>query len=66
MFQFINGIEKIRISSSENRALLQYLRVFIKQRQISFRKEELTLLSEVITGASGSLTSTRLVTESLQ
>ena len=53
MFQFINGIEKIRISSSENRALLQYLRVFIKQRQISFRKEKLTLLSEVITGASG-------------
>ena len=55
MFQFINGIEKVKISSSENRALLQYLGKLIRSRHINLRKERLTVLAGVIMEASGLL-----------
>lgn len=51
MFQYVKGIEKIRTSSSENRALLNYIREFARSRSIDFRKEKMTVHAGVFIGA---------------
>lgn len=53
MFQYISRIEKIRLSSAENRALVQYLKEMIKSGYLNYKKEKLTVLAEVIIEASG-------------
>lgn len=52
MYQLISAIEKVRISSSENSALIQYLEKLIRSRRINLSKERLTVISEVIEDAS--------------
>ncbi|MCR5023640.1 MAG: NHLP bacteriocin export ABC transporter permease/ATPase subunit [Lachnospiraceae bacterium] len=47
-FQFISGIEKIRISASENRAILKYLSIFTKSQDVNTRKERTTIFVQVI------------------
>lgn len=51
MFQYISGIEKIRISSSEDRALMQYLQKLITSIRINIRKEKITLFAGVLAQA---------------
>ncbi|MBR5376344.1 MAG: NHLP bacteriocin export ABC transporter permease/ATPase subunit [Lachnospiraceae bacterium] len=48
MFQFISGIEKIRISASENRAILKYLYSFTRSQEINTKKEKTTNLVGVV------------------
>lgn len=48
IFQFITGIEKIRISASENRAILRYLDHFTKAQAINAQKEKTTNLVSVV------------------
>lgn len=43
MFQFISGIAKLRMSSSENRALIKYLEKYTISRGINLRKESMTV-----------------------
>ncbi len=45
IFQYISGIEKLRGSSSENRALIQYLESLIRSGHINLNKERLTLIA---------------------
>ncbi|MBQ9505116.1 MAG: NHLP bacteriocin export ABC transporter permease/ATPase subunit [Lachnospiraceae bacterium] len=44
MFQYVEGIEKLRTSSSESRALLKYLQLFTRSRRINIKKERLTVI----------------------
>ncbi len=48
IFQFISGIEKIRISASENRAIYKYLEQFTRSQDINARKERTTILVNVV------------------
>ncbi len=52
MFQFINGIEKLRMGAAENRALVRYLTDFIRSRRINLRKEKMTIAANTLVGAS--------------
>lgn len=55
MFQFISGIEKIRISASENRAVLKYLTFFARSQETNARKERITNLVNVVAVAAPAL-----------
>ncbi len=48
IFQFLSGIEKIRISASENRAILKYLGFFTRSQEINARKERTTHLVSMV------------------
>lgn len=43
MYQFLNGISKIRIAGVENRALLEYLQPYTQSKSINMRKERMTV-----------------------
>ncbi len=45
MYQFITGIEKLRVSSSEERAMNKYLTYFTSSRKITMEKEKLTVMT---------------------
>ncbi|MBO4374120.1 MAG: NHLP bacteriocin export ABC transporter permease/ATPase subunit [Lachnospiraceae bacterium] len=49
IFQFVSGIEKLRISASENRAILKYLQIFTRQQGITAKKERTTIMVGVVT-----------------
>lgn len=51
MYQFINGISKIRIAGVENRALYEYLKPYTKSRYINIRKEKMTVGVNTFVGA---------------
>ena len=52
MYQFLNGISKIRIAGVENRALYEYLKPYARSRKIYMRKERMGLLVNAIVMAS--------------
>ena len=51
MYQFLNGISKIRIAGVENRALYEYLKPYTQSRRINIRKEKMTIGVETLVGA---------------
>lgn len=51
MFQFLNGISKLRIAGAENRALYEYLRRYTDSRKLDIRKEKYNLLVTILSGA---------------
>lgn len=51
MYQFLNGISKIRIAGVENRALYEYLKTYTKSRKINIRKEKMTVAVNTLVGA---------------
>lgn len=55
IFQFISGIEKIRSSASENRAILRYLERFTRSQAINARKERTTNLVNVVASVAPSV-----------
>ncbi|MBQ7565278.1 MAG: NHLP bacteriocin export ABC transporter permease/ATPase subunit [Lachnospiraceae bacterium] len=55
IFQFIAGIEKIRISASENRAILKYLGCFTRSQSINAKKERTTNLVSTLAGAASTV-----------
>ena len=48
IFQYLEGIEKLRISASENRSILRYLTLFTRSRSIDTRKERTTLIVNTV------------------
>ena len=51
MYQFLNGISKIRIAGVENRALYEYLKPYTQSRRINIRKEKMTIWANTLVGA---------------
>ncbi|MBQ5863599.1 MAG: NHLP bacteriocin export ABC transporter permease/ATPase subunit, partial [Peptococcaceae bacterium] len=51
MFQFLQGISKLRIAGAENRALYQYLHRYTQSRKLAMQKEIYTLYTNVLFGA---------------
>lgn len=51
MYQFLNGISKIRIAGVENRALYEYLKPYSESRKINIRKEKMTVGVNTLTDA---------------
>jgi len=51
MYQFLNGIAKIRIAGIENRALYEYLKPYSESRKINIRKERMTVGVNTLVGA---------------
>ena len=51
MYQFLNGISKIRIAGVENRALYEYLVSYTQSRKINIRKEKMTIVVNTLIGA---------------
>jgi len=55
MYQFLNGIAKIRIAGVEDRALYEYLKPYVDQRNEEQKKEKVMDLGAVLNLVSGSL-----------
>ena len=55
MYQFLNGISKIRIAGVEDRALFEYLKPYVEQRNEEQKKEKILDLGAVINLISGSV-----------
>lgn len=55
MYQFLNGIEKIRIAGVEDRAMLEYMKPYVQQRNEEQKKEKIMDLGSVINMVSGSV-----------
>lgn len=51
LYQFLNGISKIRIAGVENRALYEYLKPYTQARTINIRKEKMTVGVNTLIGA---------------
>lgn len=52
MYQFLNGISKIRIAGVENRALYEYLKPYAQSRKINFRKEKMGIWVDTLVGSA--------------
>lgn len=50
LYQFLNGIAKIRIAGVENRALYEYLKPYSRSRSINIRKEKMTVMVNTLMG----------------
>lgn len=48
LFQYLSGIQKIRASGVEDRALLEYLKPYAREKEINMRKERYTNIVNVI------------------
>lgn len=55
MFQYLNGISKIRVSGAENRALYEYMRYYTECRKLDIRKEKYDLGVTILSGSIGTV-----------
>lgn len=55
MFQFLNGISKIRIAGVEDRAIYEYLKPYVKERDCEEKAEKSSDMGNVINLISGSI-----------
>ncbi len=55
MFQFLNGVSKIRIAGVEDRAIYEYLKPYVEQRNLEQKNEKILDLGAVLNLVSGSL-----------
>lgn len=55
MYQFLTGIQKIRMAGVEDRVLLEYLEPYGKAKEIVMRKERMTNISGVLTASASSV-----------
>jgi ATP-binding cassette subfamily C protein len=55
LYQFINGIAKIRIAGVENRVMHEYLKPYTQSRAITIRKEKMTIAVNTLIGAMPTL-----------
>lgn len=55
LFQFIKGISKIRIAGVEDRALLEYLRPYIRLREKNERSGKIALVNNAVKSLAGTL-----------
>lgn len=66
MYQYLSGIQKIRASGVEDRALLEYLQPYGKAKEITMRKERMTNVVGMITTVAGSAFSVPLYYQMVQ
>ncbi len=57
MYQYLSGIQKIRASGVEDRALLEYLVPYGKAKEITMHKERMTNIVGIITTGASSVSS---------
>lgn len=55
LFQFLNGVEKIRMAGAEDRAAREYLRPFAERQSLAINKNHFTAWSGVLSGGAGTL-----------
>lgn len=55
MYQFISGIEKIRIAGIEERAIYEYMKSFVEQRKAQTDLGKVSNISNIVTTISSSL-----------
>ena len=55
LFQFINGITKIRIAGVEDRALYEYMKPYIKLREKNASTGRINLINSIIASAAGTV-----------
>ncbi|MBR3439169.1 MAG: ATP-binding cassette domain-containing protein, partial [Clostridia bacterium] len=55
LFQFIKGISKIRIAGVEDRALLEYLRPYIRLREKNEKSGKIALVNNAVKSLAGTL-----------
>ena len=55
LYQHINGISKLRMSGAENRALFEYLKIYVDRQELDGRRNIAASLSAILTAASGGL-----------
>ena len=55
LYQYINGIDKIRMAGVEERALLSYMQPYSRQQTIEIRNNRLVSVAEVLTGISSTV-----------
>lgn len=55
MYQYLSGIQKIRASGVEDRALLEYLEPYGKAKEITMHKERMTNMASLIASGTGSV-----------
>lgn len=55
MFQFILGIEKIRIAGIEDRVVYEYMKSFIEQRRVQTDLGRFSIISNTVSAISGSI-----------
>lgn len=52
MYQFISGISKIRITGTENQVLFEYLKPYVKLKQLRIKKYRLSLIAQTLIGSA--------------
>jgi ATP-binding cassette subfamily C protein len=55
LYQYVNGISKIRMSGAENRALFEYLKLYVKTCELENRRNIASSITGVLAVASSSL-----------
>lgn len=55
LYQYINGIDKIRMAGVEERALLSYMQPYSRQQTIEIRNNRQVSVAEVLTGISSTV-----------
>ena len=55
LYQYLNGIDKIRMAGTEDRALLSYMQPYSRQQTLEIKKNHLVSAAEVLTGVSSTI-----------
>lgn len=55
MFQFLNGIDKIRIAGMEDRAVYEYFKPYVKLREYEEKSNKIDSIQTLLSLISGSL-----------
>ena len=55
LYQYVNGISKIRMSGAEDRALFEYMKLFTQTRELDSRRNVVSSISSVLSAASSGL-----------
>ena len=55
LYQFLNGIEKIRMAGAEDKAAYEFLVPYARQQNIELRRDRVSALESMLSGAAGTL-----------
>lgn len=55
LYQFLNGIDKIRMAGAENRAAYEYLVPFAEKQTLEIRKNHYTAWAQILSGTIGTV-----------
>ena len=55
LYQYVNGIAKLRMSGAEDRALFEYMKMFVKTREIDRKQNAVSSISTVLAISSSAI-----------